>query len=72
MLRELLISQWLVIKREVTLAAKFILYLEQVKIDRKSKVRPIAEYLQRIDLASKKNEKIKLSSSGLTKRTPFQ
>ena len=54
MLRELLISQWLVIKREVTLAAKFILYLEQVKIDRKSKVRPIAEYLQTIDLVSKK------------------
>ena len=51
---ELLISQWLVIKREVTLAAKFISYLEQVKIDRKSKVRRIAEYLQRIDLASKK------------------
>ena len=49
---ELLISQWLVIKREVTLAAKFISYLEQVKIDRKSKVRRIAEYLQRIDLAS--------------------
>ena len=54
MLRELLISQWLVIKREVTLAAKFISYLEQVKIDRKSKVRRIAKYLQRIDLASKK------------------
>ena len=37
-------------KREVALAAN----IKQVKIDRKSIVRRIAEYLQRIDLASKK------------------